>query len=169
MKGRHWLLLACGLVGPILFYAVFTLAGATRPGYSAIHDVVGALSRGEEGWIQIANFIVFGLLLIGFAAGLRSALQVGRGSAAGPLLLAVAGAGLVIQGLFVPDPIAPGSQVRSASGALHGLGSAVFNAGIFAAALVLAWRFGIRRGFGLYSAATGLMVLVVFQCTNLKI
>src|SRR5689334_15941007 len=94
------LLLVCGVVGPLLFILVFLVDGATRPGYSAWHHFVSSLSLGERGWVQIANFLVCGALVIGFAFGLRRVLHPGMGSTWGPILLGIFGLCLVGAGVF---------------------------------------------------------------------
>jgi hypothetical membrane protein len=65
------LLLACGAIGPLLFIIVFLIEGVTRPGYSAWRDFVSDLSLSNQRWMQVANFLVCGLLAFGFAVGLR--------------------------------------------------------------------------------------------------
>ena len=47
-----------GVLGPVLFIAVFLVEGATRPGYSAWHNHVSLLATGDGGWMQVANFLV---------------------------------------------------------------------------------------------------------------
>src|SRR5213082_3059636 len=42
------LLLACGVIGPLLFIIVFLIEGATRPGYSAWRHAVSQLSLRER-------------------------------------------------------------------------------------------------------------------------
>src|SRR5260221_9223295 len=74
------LLLAGGAIGPLLFMMVFLIEGATRPHYSVWQDAVSALELGEGGWMQRTNFIVCGVLVFGFAIGLRLLLRTGRGS-----------------------------------------------------------------------------------------
>jgi hypothetical protein len=69
------------VVGPPLFVATFLIEGATRRGYDPVRLQVSYLSLGDQGWIQIANFCVCGVLAIFFAWGLRQALQSGRGVA----------------------------------------------------------------------------------------
>lgn len=39
------LLLACGVIGPLLFIVVFLIDGATRPHYNAWQDAVSAPSQ----------------------------------------------------------------------------------------------------------------------------
>ncbi len=88
------LLLAGGMVGPLLFIVVLLIEGATRPGYDAWRHFGSQLSLGEQGWEQIANFLVCGVLCVGFALGLRRALHRGRGATWGPILLGVFGLSL---------------------------------------------------------------------------
>jgi hypothetical membrane protein len=98
------LLLAGGAIGPLLFIVVFLIEGATRPGYSVWQDAVSALSLGQDGWMQITNFIVCGALVFGFAIGLRRVLHTGRGSTWGPILLGIVGLAMIGAGIFVTDP-----------------------------------------------------------------
>src|SRR6266480_7064824 len=81
-------LIAGGAIGPLLFIIVLLIEGATRPGYSALHHYGSALSLGDQGWMQIANFLVCGLLTLCFAVGLRQVLRTGRGSVWGQYCLA---------------------------------------------------------------------------------
>src|SRR5215469_10254511 len=94
------LLLVCGAIGPLLFIVVFLIEGATRPGYNAWRNVVSSLSLGEQGWMQIVNFLVCGALVVSFAIGLRWALSPGAASTWGPILLGAFGLCLVGAGLF---------------------------------------------------------------------
>src|SRR5215470_19651454 len=73
-------LLACGAIGALLNIVVLLILGATRPGYNAWQVPDSSLELGEGGWIQIANYIITGVLLLGFAIGLRRVLRTGRGS-----------------------------------------------------------------------------------------
>lgn len=62
------------------------------------------LSLGDGGWVQVANFIVAGVLMLAFAVGVRRSLTVGPGRRAAPILFAIYGIGLVLGGAFPPDP-----------------------------------------------------------------
>src|SRR5689334_23108145 len=123
------LLLAGGVVGPILFIVVFLIEGATRPGYSPWRNYVSQLSTGEGGWVQIANFIMCGLLTLGFALALWSSSTRSAGRFAwGPALLTIFSLDLILAGIFVTDPALgypPGSplgpQGQTAHGAIHGV------------------------------------------------
>jgi hypothetical membrane protein len=89
-----WLLTG-GSIGPVLFVVVFLLEGATRPGYDPMRMHVSLLSLSDLGWQQIANFVVSGALILGGAAGLRRVLTAGPGSRWGPILIGVAGVGMM--------------------------------------------------------------------------
>jgi hypothetical protein len=53
-------LVAAGLVGPLFFFIVVIVEGATRPGYNAWHDVVSTLALVPGGWVLTAGLAVLG-------------------------------------------------------------------------------------------------------------
>lgn len=156
------LLLACGVIGPPLFVVVALVEGATRPGYSAWRNYVSDLSLSEFGWMQIANFLVCGVLSVLFALGVRRTVR----SAWGPALLAVFGVGLIVAGVFSTDPArgyppgVPGGT-QTAHGIVHGLAGLTVFSSLPAAAFVLSRRLS-WRGWAVYSALTGWVVALLF-------
>src|SRR5512138_1322849 len=98
-------LLACGVIGPILFITVFLIEGANRPNYSPLRHPVSSLSYGDWGWMQRTNFVITGLLLFAFTIGLRRVLRSLKGSVWGPRLIGLASIGLIGAGFFVADPL----------------------------------------------------------------
>ena len=167
------ILLAGGVLGPLLFIAVFLVEGAMRPAYSAWHHFVSSLSLGERGWIQIASFVVCGVLVLGFAVGLRRVLSPGKGSTWGPILLGVFGLCLVGAGFLVTDPLLgypPGApETTTVHGALHVLLSLFAFAALTAACLVVARRFAgdpAWRGWALYSVVTAVLIVVFFVAAD---
>jgi Protein of unknown function (DUF998) len=164
-------LIVCGAIGPLLFILVFLIEGATRPGYSAWRNYVSSLSLSDQGWLQIANFLVCGLLSLCFAVGLRQVLRSGRGSIWGPLLLGLFGLGLIVAGLFVTDPslgYPPGTHgggPQTLHGTVHGLAGLIVFSSLAAASFVLARRFAGDpnwKGWAPYSIITGVLVVVFF-------
>jgi hypothetical membrane protein len=90
-----------GIVGPIVFTATFLVQEVYRGDeYDRMSEVVSALEAGPHGWVQQVNFVVFGLLTVGFAIGLHRGLRRTRGGLVGPALLVVSGLGSLISGLF---------------------------------------------------------------------
>ena len=119
----HRALLACALIGGLLFNATIWIAGAVRPGYDALRQPMSALSLGPGGWVQMTNFIVFGGLGICFALALRATLAPGRGATWAPVLQAVAGLSMIFAGVFAEDPSAgyPVSVARPTTATMHGM------------------------------------------------
>lgn len=87
-------LLTCGIVAGAMLPTVLWTDGATRPGYSLWHHGASQRGLGERARLQTVNFVLGGMLVVGFAIGIRRVLQSGRGANWGPTLLAAAGIGL---------------------------------------------------------------------------
>lgn len=174
-----WLLLAAGVVGPLLFIVVLLIEGATRPGYSAWRNFGSQLSLSSQGWEQVANFYMCGLLCIAFAFGLRRALGTGRGATWGPILIGVFGLSLISAGIFTTDPAlgyppsVPIHNVafmrQSLHAIIHGLSGLAAFASLAAACFVLARRFAGNpawRGWALYSVLVGAIIAASFVASN---
>ncbi len=115
-----------GMIGPVLFVAIFTLEGFLRPGYDPLRMYISALSLGPRGWIQITNFIAFGVFFLIFTHGIAAEFQNGRASKAGPILLTIIGISFLVSGPFVMDP-ATNEGTMSLCGMIHGIfGGIVF-------------------------------------------
>jgi len=164
-------LLAGGVAAGPLYVVLGAAQALTRDGFDMRRHPLSLLSNGDLGWIQIATFIVAGVLALAGALGVRRLLHPGRGGTWGPILLALWGIGLIGAGIFVADPGAgfpPGVVVEegamSRSGMLHFVFGAVAFYALIAACLVFARRFhGLgERGWALYSLVTGIGFLVVF-------
>jgi hypothetical membrane protein len=163
-------LLYAGVVGPLLFIAVFLVEGFTRPGYSEWRNYVSQLATGPSGWEQVANFVVCGFLVLLYAISLRSAIKGTRGSSGAPILTALFGIDLIIAGVFSTDPAlgypVGAAQVHTVHGLIHGLaGLGAFVLFLPTSAFVMAWHFASMPGerrWTLYSAAIGALVLAVF-------
>jgi len=170
------LLLACGVIGPVLFVVVFLIEGATRADYDPLRHPVSSLSIGDLGWMQVANFIITGSLLLAFAFGLGQALRPSTRVAWGPLLIGLVAIGLIGSGLFITDPLSgypPGTPLvptdRTVHGILHDLfGTPVF-LGLPIACFVFSRRFARlgERGWAIYSVLTGFAMLVAFFLARL--
>jgi uncharacterized protein DUF998 len=162
------MLFACGFLGPVIFIAVAFIAGALRSGYNAWHSYVSMLSLGEGGWVQVANFLVTGALLVGFAEGLRR-----RGYFRPAILVGVVGVSLALQGVFAADPGlgypsgAPEgvSSTQSAGSAVHYLVGLLAALALIGSATLIGRKFGQRPGYthwARYSAATAALSSVLF-------
>jgi Protein of unknown function (DUF998) len=163
-------LLGCAIVAGPLFIAASLTQAFARKGFDLARHPISLLSLGSLGWIQIANFVLCGILYVLGAVGLRAALRPGRGSTWGPLLVGITGLGLIIAGVFTTDPGAgfpPGAPAGAPAmtwhGVLHGVGFALSFIGAIAACAVFARRYAAqgRRGRMLAALATPVTALVV--------
>jgi hypothetical protein len=168
-------LLLCGALAGPLFVITFLIEGALRPQYQPLRHPVSSLALGDSGWTQSANFIVTGLLVVGFAVGVRLALKGQPGSVAGALLVGVWGAALVAAGAFLTDPVSgypPGTPAMvehaTAHGTVHDLASLAGFAALAASCFVFARRFAKRRQWGWlgYSVLSGLAFIVTLVLTT---
>ena len=160
-------LLVCGVALGPLFYVVVVLQILTRTGFDISRHPLSLLSLGNTGWIQIANFILTGLLAIACAFGMKRALRSDAGGTWGPLLIGTYGLGMVGAGIFLPDPL-PGFPPGALAGIpaqmsehamLHGVGFFVAFLSLIAACFVFARRYFVvgNPGWGRYSIATGVI------------
>jgi hypothetical membrane protein len=164
-------LLTCGIVAGPVFAAVAGAQIALRPGFDLRRHAISLLSLGDLGWIQIANFVVTGVLTIACAVGIRKKLYGGRAGTWGPILVAAYGVGLVGAGVFSADPSA-GFPAGAPEGLpahfswhaiLHSFAAVLAFLSLTVACLVFARRFAAlgRRGWATYSIATGVVAVLL--------
>ena len=160
------------MVGPVLFATVvlaltvlqydFMLGIGWRP----LRDPAGAwpsgLALGPYGWGQTLNFVLSGVLLAIFGAGLHVGTKNGRGSWIGSASLIVAGGAMVLMG-FETDPIRRAGP-RTLHGLIHDLAFALFVLALLSALYFLWWRFRRDppwRGHAPYTLATGVIATLL--------
>ena len=153
-RSSRFLLGGAGIAAP-LFLVLWAAQAFTRVGFRPTFHPMSLLSLGEMGWVQIANFIITGLLVIGGSVGLRRTLEDGRLTRWVTALIATMGIGLVLTGLFPTDAGAgfpagapAGAPVMSWHGAAHETGFLVTQLAFIVAGILLAIRFGRSRQRG---------------------
>jgi hypothetical protein len=157
-------LLACGAVGAALYVVAGLVLAGTRQGFDMRRHPFSMLSLGHLGWLQIANFVLSGLLFVAGAVGFRRALGDGPGKIWGPLAFGGIGVGLIAGGVFLADPalgFPPGTADGPAPAiSWHGnLHAAAFGIGMLSlvtAFVVFARRYAATgdRAAAWYSVAT---------------
>lgn len=163
-------LLSCGSAAGLVYVAVGIAQILTREGFDMRRHALSLLSNGDLGWIQIANFLCCGLLVIAGAVGARRALHPGRGGTWLPILFAIYGLGLIGAGIFVADPGGgfppgtPSSTTMTRSGVLHFVFGGIGFYAIIAACFVATHRFSKegRPGWATYSAVSGAFFFISF-------
>jgi hypothetical membrane protein len=163
-------LLGYGVIAGPLYVATALAQALTREGFDLRRHQWSLLANGDLGWIQIANFVLTGLMVITFAAGLRRTLDAGPGSSA-PRLIAVYGLSLVAAGVFRADPALgfpagtpDGPAPISWHGIVHFAAGAVGFTCLAIACFAVARRYAAqaRRGWAVYSRLTGIVFLAGF-------
>jgi Protein of unknown function (DUF998) len=165
-------LLGYGVIAGPFYVAVALAQAVVRPGFDLSRHDVSLLANGSFGWVQVANFVVTGLMVVACAVGLSRAMSSGPAAKAAPRLLAVFGIGLIAAGIFTADPMngfplgtpagMPGTI--SVHGLLHIAAAGVGFLCFIGACLAMARRFkvdGVDR-WAAFSVLTGLVFLVAF-------
>ncbi len=164
-------LMLCGGVGAVLFTASYLLEGISRPDYDAWQQPISALSLGPGGWVQQANFIVFGVLLLLSAVGWYRFLTPGRGAMWFSLFQGIAGLALIGAGVFSMDPFPgypPGAAptTSTAHGTLHTICAYTIILSLVLSCFTLSKRFWSRaywRGWAVYSSISGVLMLILWE------
>jgi hypothetical membrane protein len=160
-------LLGYGVIAGPLYLTVSLAQALTRPGFDLSRHAWSLLENGSLGWIQIANFIVTGLMTVTAAVGIRRALP---GSGWVPALVAGYGLGLVAAGFFRADPAGgfpagtPATTTISWHGMLHLMSGALGFGCLIAACLMLGRRFARdrQRGLAWFSVIAGVALFAGF-------
>ena len=171
-NGTTRALLTGGVLAGPLYIVAALIQGLTRPGFDLSRHDVSLLSNGDLGWIQIASFLVTGLLVMAGAVGMRQVLRSSQGGTWGPVLVGVYGLGLIGAGLFSADPafgFPPGTPEGAPAtiswhGLMHFVSAAIGFLSLIAACFVFARRFAAlgQRGWAAYSLITGVLFFAGF-------
>ncbi|SFS17038.1 Protein of unknown function [Microbacterium sp. cf046] len=173
MNGSTRMLLTGAVVATPLFVVVWAFQAFTRDGFRPTFHPMSLLALGDGGWVQVANFIVTGLLIVGGGIGLGRTLRPGRLARWAGALVIVMGCGLVIAGIFVTDAGAgfpagapEGAPEMSWHGAVHQVGFVLTQLAFTAAAVVLIVLFARNRNRGwavvCFTALVAALVIAAF-------
>lgn len=152
----------CGIIAPILFTFLVIVESLIKPGYSQIFNDISDLGLGPYGIIQNINFIIFGILSIGFALGLGANLPYRAGKAVKWLVI-IFGLGIVLAGvtLILSSP----NIIYAKDVEAHSLVSSIAFLTIIAAQF-LTWQ-ALRKSdntvwkrYRIYSLISGLLSII---------
>ena len=151
MRSTRILLLG-GVAATPLFVTIWAVQAVTREGVRPTFHPMSLLTLGDAGWVQIVNFVLTGMLVIGGGIGLGRALETGRLTRWAAVLIVLMGSGLVIAGIFATDAGAgfpagapAGAPEMTWHGAVHQAGFILTQLAFVTAGIVLAVRFGRSR------------------------
>ena len=144
---RSWVAAGCaaGVIAPLFYAAVVAVGGWMTPGYSPLANMISELTMSvAPGRVPLAAlFVLYNLLVIGFALALPAAMPSAdrrwvRGGAALLVVIAIAGVGMVT--VFPTDrPVDP----LTATGWVHVALASVASLGTMAAVFAFGWA--LRR------------------------
>src|SRR5262245_45169329 len=90
------------LVGP-LYLTVGLIQAFSRDGFDLARHPLSLLANGPGGWVQTANFVLSGLMVVAAAVGFKRVL--GPKSLAASGFLGAFGAGMIVAAVFRADPM----------------------------------------------------------------
>lgn len=158
------LLAIAGIVGPVLFLVVLLAQDLLRRDYDPLAAATADPMIGPWGWVQQANFVMLGLLLVAFAVGLHRGVRAAGPGVMAPAIVALSGLGLVVAGFF--PMTAHASDLVST---IRGVNNAIFAVSVGVGLIVMSWWFvrDVRwRGLADYAAATGIAWFVLARITG---
>jgi hypothetical protein len=167
-------LLNAGIIAGPFFIIAALVHGVLREGFSLVRHPASLLSLGDAGWVQIANFVLTGILFILAGVGFKKVLTSGIGSKWVSRLFYLFGIALILGGIFTADPGlgfppgAPGGTPKEMSwhGMVHGFAPILGFIAQFIALIVLARRFGSQRFF-VWRNITISVAILMFVLANI--
>ena len=114
----HSALAIAGILGPLMWVISDLTAGLSTPNYSLIQNSISSLALTRIGWLQTIGFLVLGLLVEIFAAGLLFNVKRKRWFHLGVGIFVIWGFALLLIGAFHTDPV---GVTRTLEGRIHGM------------------------------------------------
>jgi len=156
-------LLRCGVASGLIFLLIFVIQILIHPEFHFTRSEPSLLSIGSLGWIQIANSVIGGLLVIAGGLGMRRVLRLSKGRGWGPFLIEIFGVGQVGLGVFVADPVGSATSMT-----FHGTMHLIFEGASFGGLMAACFAF-VRtfislgqKPWAIFSAMIGLLFLAAF-------
>lgn len=116
----HTALAVAGIIGPVMLTFGDLSSGLASPGYSIIQDSISSLALEPIGWLQTIGFLLLGLLLEGFAAGLLFNMKNAKWFYLGITIFVFFGFAMLMIGAFHTDPAGTTDAARTLEGRIHG-------------------------------------------------
>jgi hypothetical protein len=163
-------LIFCGVLAGPFYLAVGLSQALLRNGFALARHSLSVLANGPGGWVQTANFVFTGLMVLAAAVGFGRVL--GPKSRALTWFLSGYGVAMIVAAIFPTDPVdgfPPGTPLGnptsiSSSGLVHliagALGFTFLAISCFLAARVM-WRRNVSS-LALFSLLSGIAVVLGF-------
>jgi Protein of unknown function (DUF998) len=95
--------LRCGVLAGPFYLAVSLIQAVLREGFDLARHPLSLLANGPGGWVQTANFVLTGLMVVAAAVGFRRVL--GPKSRAATWFLGGFGVAMIAAAIFPADPV----------------------------------------------------------------
>ena len=163
-------LLRCGMMAGPCYLVVGVAQGLLRDGFDFARHPLSVLANGPGGWIQTANFVLTGVMVVAAAVGFRRAL--GPKSRGVTWFLGLYGVAMIAAAVFPADPVdgfPPGTPLGfptsiSTTGLIHFISGALAFTFLAVSCFCGAWTMWRRRmaPLALLSLFSGLVVAIGF-------
>jgi Protein of unknown function (DUF998) len=163
-------LLRCGLLAGPFYLAVGLTQAFLRDGFDLPRHPLSLLANGASGWVQTANFVLTGLMVLAAAVGFGRV--PGLRSRGLTYFLGAFGVALIVAAVFPADPVdgfPPGTPKGpptsiSTTGLLHFAAGSLGFASLGISCFFAAWAMWRRRvsSLAFISLLSGLAVLLGF-------
>lgn len=98
-----------GVAGAVYFAATGVVLHFIKSDIDPLQITISEYALGQFGWLMTAAFLVVGVGTLSLALGLRRSLAPGKRVATSVVLMALAGLGFIVSGIFEADPDAEAS------------------------------------------------------------
>jgi hypothetical protein len=163
-------LLHCGVLAGPFYLAVGLTQALLRDGFDLSRHPLSLLANGPGGWVQTANFVLTGVMVVAAAVGFRRIPE--RMSRGVTYFLGAFGVAMIVAAVFAADPVdgfPPGTPKGpptsiSTTGLIHFAAGGLGFLCLGISCLIAAWAMWRRRvsSLALLSLLSGLAVLVGF-------
>lgn len=158
-------LAALGIAGPIIFVLGIIVAGTQYEGYSHISQEISQLGGIDSNyaWIQNTNFYLLSLTVLGFTFGLHRAIDGGKGSIVGIVLISMLG--FSSAGLNAVLPCDALCEGVTAAGKFHLITGVSGFLAMATGLIVISRRMAKSdnwKSYRRYTLATGILAIVLF-------
>ena len=161
MLNAHGILGLAGILGPLILVTMDWIAAFSDPKYSLVRQSISSLALTSKGWLQTIGFMLMGLMIESFTAGLYLNIKRRRGFGFGIALLAFFGFDMLVMGTFHTKAVGAPATFSSL---VHTVAAdSVFGLFPIALALILSSIKNDRRWHRMfrYTVITGVIALVM--------
>ena len=147
----------------IAFLVLLILLHFLKPEFDPSWHFISEYALGRYGWIMVVAFLAFATSYISLFFTIRTQISRTAWGKIGLAFILISGAGLVMGGIFITDPLGTPTENMTTSGALHNVGGTLGMAMPFASILIT-WKLSKNQAWA--SARRAIIWAAVFATTG---